>query len=165
LSSPRSSLVDRAEAIGRLVENVLLAVLLTGLIGLASYQILLRNVFAAGLPWADGLVRLAVLWLAAIGAVAATRDRRHIEINLIARALPDALRRLVAAGVNGFAAGVTGFLAWQSGRFVADSRAFEDTLLGDWPAWHFQLVLPVAFALMAWRFALACVSALRGRGV
>jgi TRAP-type C4-dicarboxylate transport system permease small subunit len=48
---------------------------------------------------------------------------------------------------------ICGFLAWQSWRFVLDSRAFGDQLLGGWPAWIFQIILPVGFALIAYRYA------------
>ena len=57
--------------------------LFTAILGLSTTQIVLRNFFASGLFWADELVRLLVLWLAVAGALAATRDRRHIAIELI----------------------------------------------------------------------------------
>ncbi len=47
----------------RWIENLLLVGLLGGLVLLASAQIVLRNFFSTGLTWADGLVRLMVLWL------------------------------------------------------------------------------------------------------
>ena len=46
------------------VEDILLALLLTAMIGLAALQILLRNLFNLGLAWADPTLRLLVLWVA-----------------------------------------------------------------------------------------------------
>lgn len=127
--------------------------------GLSGTQIVLRNVFSSGLFWADELVRLLVLWLAVVGALAATRDRRHIAIELLVRTLPALPQRIARSGVAIFAAGISATFAWQSLRFVSDSREFGDTVLGDWPAWCFQLVLPLGFALIAWRFFSSAVAA------
>lgn len=133
--------------------------LFAALLGLSGTQIVLRNVFSSGLFWADELVRLIVLWLAVVGALAATRDHRHIAIELIVRALPDLLQRMTRSFVAVFATGVAGLFAWHSYRFVMDSREFGDTVLGDWPAWYFQLILPVGFALIAWRFLTSALAA------
>ncbi len=144
---------------GRWCENLLLVLLFAAILGLSTTQIVLRNFFASGLFWADELVRLLVLWLAVVGALAATRDRRHIAIELIVRALPEFLQRMTRSVVGLFAAAVAGVFAWQSWRFVVDSREFGDTVLGDWPAWYFQLILPLGFALIAWRFLTTAIGA------
>jgi TRAP-type C4-dicarboxylate transport system permease small subunit len=57
---------------------------------------------------------------------------------------------------------VSAALAWFSWAFVGDSREFGDLLLGDVPAWWLQAIMPVAFALMAWQFAMAAVERARG---
>ena len=46
--------------------------------------------------------------------------------------------------------------------FVQTSRAFEDVLLGNTPAWILQSVLPIGFGLIAWRYALYTVRELFG---
>ena len=56
--------------------------------------------------------------------------------------------------VDLFTAIVTGILAWYSAQFVLDSYEFGDRLLGTWPAWAFQLILPIGFALIAYRYTL-----------
>jgi TRAP-type C4-dicarboxylate transport system permease small subunit len=152
----------RAEAAGRWVENLLLAVLFGGLVLLAVAQILLRNVWSVGLPWADGLVRIVVLWLAILGAVAAARDHKHIAINLTQRYLPAALQRPAAIAADAFAAIVCGFLSWYSVVFVMESRSYGDLLLSDWPAWIFQAVMPIGFGLIAYRYALRCAGRVLG---
>ena len=153
--------LERAERAGRWIENALLVSLLAGLVALASAQILLRNVFSIGSPWADGLVRLIVLWLALVGAVAASRDRRHIAINLADRYLPERFMHPVNVIVDAFTALVAAVLAWFSLRFVLDAREFGDVLLGGLPAWWFQVILPIGFALIAYRYVLRVVARLR----
>jgi C4-dicarboxylate transporter, DctQ subunit len=151
----------RAERWGRRVEDLLLTLLLLGLVLLASGQIVLRNVFSVGVLWADGLVRLLVLWLALIGAIAASRDQKHIAVDALARVAPPLARRLAAVLSSLFTSAITGILAFYSWRFVADSRAYGDTLLSDWPAWICELILPLGFALISYRYLVRAARQLR----
>jgi TRAP-type C4-dicarboxylate transport system permease small subunit len=135
------------------VENLLLAAVLALMIGLAAAQVLMRTVLDSGLPWADEALRILVLWAAMLGAIAASRDNVHLRIDLLSRFLPAAWRRLSAVVVDLFAAAVAAILAWQSWRFVADSREFGDLVLGGAvPAWAVQLILPTAFVLITYRY-------------
>lgn len=142
----------RAERLGRWLENALLAFVLFLMIGLAASQVFMRGVLGSGLPWADEALRLLVLWAAMLGAVAASRDNVHLRIDLLSRFLPLSWRRVTAVLVDLFAASVSAVLAWQSWRFVAESREFGDQVLGTLPAWTVQLILPTAFALIAYRY-------------
>lgn len=144
--------LGRAERIGRWLENALLLAVLVAMIGLAAAQVGLRVLFSAGVPFGDEALRLLVLWAAMLGAVAASRDDVHLRIDLLSRFLPPRGKAAAAALVDLFAAGVAGVLAWYSWRFVLDTRAYGDQLLGGLPAWPFQLVLPLAFVLIAYRY-------------
>ncbi len=151
--------VDRA---ARSLETWLIVAILSGLILLGAAQIVLRNFFSIGFAWGDGLARLAVLWLGLLGALAATRDGRHIAIGVAARFLPRTLQIAAAVTANAFAAAVSAALAWYAWSFVNDSREFGDTLLGDLPAWWLQSIMPIAFALMAWQFVVQAIKRWRG---
>ena len=162
IEPPRRSWLLRVEAAGRWLEDSLLVGLFAGLTLLAVLQIVLRNLGFAGFLWGDGLVRVGVLWIALLGAVAASRDDKHIAVDLARRLLPARFWRLVSIVVDAFTATVCGFLAYYSWVFVHDSRAYGDTMLGDWPAWLFQLILPVAFALISYRYTLGCLRHIAG---
>jgi len=45
--------------------------------------------------------------------------------------------------------------------FVGESREFGDKLLGELPAWPFQSILPVAFALIGYRYVILSLRQLR----
>ncbi|MEZ5565797.1 MAG: TRAP transporter small permease [Gammaproteobacteria bacterium] len=145
----RGGLIER---VSRWIETALLTAILLAMIGLASAQVLLRGSVGGSLAWADETLRLLVLWAAMIGAVAASRDNVHLRIDFLSRFLSPGNRRVAAVVVNLFAAGISAILAWQSLRFVNGSREFDDQVLGDWPAWPFQVVLPIAFMLIAYRY-------------
>ncbi len=139
----------------------MLALLLGTLIVLAGGQIVLRNVFSIGLSWTDELLRILVLWLALTGALAASRGDRHIAIDLFSRFLPEDWVRYVTAVTSLFTALICAILAFQSWAFVSLSREFEDLLLAGLPAWPFQIILPVAFALMTVRYLIYAAAQLR----
>ena len=136
---------------GTAVENALLVLLLGAMMLLATAQIVLRLFFDAGIIWADELLKILVLWIALVGSVATSRNRRHLRIDLLSHYLPEHLARLPLVVVDAFAAAVCGVIAWHSARYLA--LAFGDTVLLGIPAWTVQGILPVAFGLMAWRFA------------
>lgn len=137
--------------------------LFAALLLLATSQIVLRNFFSAGIPWADSLVRVLVLWLALIGAIAASRDNKHIGIDVVVRSLPTAARHIVGGVICLFTAGIAAFFAWHSWRLVQDSREFGDVLVNGWPAWIMQLILPIGFGLIAYRYLVRSLQSLLGR--
>jgi TRAP-type C4-dicarboxylate transport system permease small subunit len=162
IEHPLRPWLSRLAAAGRWLEDSLLVGLFAALTLFAVLQIALRNLGLAGFVWADGLVRIGVLWIALLGAVAASRDQKHIAIDLARRLLPERFRRPISILVAAFTATVCAFLAYYSWTFVRDSRAFGDTLSGGWPAWLFQLILPVGFALISYRYAVGCVRSIAG---
>jgi TRAP-type C4-dicarboxylate transport system permease small subunit len=162
IEPPLRPWLTRIETAGRWLEDTLLVGLFAALTLLAVLQIVLRNLGLAGFVWADGLVRIGVLWIALLGAVAASRDQKHIAIDLARRLLPARFWRPISTVVAAFTATVCGFLAYYSWTFVRDSRAFGDTLFGDWPAWAFQLILPLGFGLISYRYALGCLRGVTG---
>ena len=144
------------------IENGLLVALLGFLIVFSFAQIVLRNVFSIGVTWGDGLTRVVVLWLALLGALAASRDGRHIRMNAFLQWLPPRLQVVVGVGSDLFAAVVSAALAYFAFEFVRQARSYGDVLLGQFPAWWFESIMPVAFALIAYRFLLHAL--LRERG-
>ena len=150
-------ILSRLERAGRYAENAALVILLGSLILLAVGQIVLREVFETGLFWADELIKLLVLWLAMVGSIAATRDNRHIRVDALSHLLPEKTVTVIRLVVDSFAAVVCGVIAWQSWRYLQLEIEFEDTVLIDTPAWVFHIIVPVAFALVCYRFAVNVV--------
>jgi len=120
-------------------------------------QIVMREAFGTGFGWADELVRLMVLWLALVGSVAACRENRHIRIDALSHVLPDVAVNVIRVLVDVFAAVVCGVIAVQAWRFLQIEIEYEDTVLVDTPAWAAHAIMPAAFALMSYRFAVASV--------
>ncbi|MCH8137047.1 MAG: TRAP transporter small permease [Proteobacteria bacterium] len=149
------SLLSRLDRVGRFSENTALVVLLSTMMLLAVAQIVLREVFSTGFIWADELIKLLVLWLAMVGSVAASRDNRHIRIDALSHILPDTAIKLTRILVDLFAVAVCAVIAWFSYQYLLLEIEFEDKVLIDTPAWIAHLIVPLAFAVISYRFAVS----------
>jgi TRAP-type C4-dicarboxylate transport system permease small subunit len=156
------SILGALERAGRAAEDTVLVIILTGMIFLAAGQIVLRNVFNTGFFWGDELLRMLVLWIAVAGAVAASRADKHINIAILNRFLPDGLNAFFKLLIDLFTAGICAVVAWFSVNFVRLSWEYEDVLLGQFPAWILQLVLPVGFGLISYRYVIHALKGLTG---
>lgn len=147
------------------VEDGVLALLLIAMIALAALQILLRASLGIGLAWVDPVLRIMVLWLGLLGALAASREDRHIAIDVLSRLAGPRLKAGLAAVTGLFTAGVCALIAWHGGRLVAmDLQAGVGGPAGV-PSWLFELVIPFSFGLIALRYlarALGSAAALVG---
>jgi len=162
--SKNLSRLDRA---GRMAEDTVLVIILSAMILLAAAQIVMRNFLNIGLIWGDEMLRMLVLWIAVAGAIAASRSDKHINIAVLDRYLPEKLELPVKVVIHLFTAVICGIVAWHSTQFVMTSREFGDILMGNVPAWIPQLIMPVGFGLICYRYTLFVLSELlrlAGRG-
>lgn len=136
------------------LEDLLLAVLLMGMVGLAMLQIVLRNFFGSSLTWIDPLLQVSVLWLGLLGAAAATRSGRHIAIDVLEPVLKGRMKTLLGSFANAAAAAVCAMVAWQSYLFMQLEREFPAEAVLGLETWMLQTVIPFSFGLMALRFVL-----------
>ena len=157
MSKAPTAIIDRLDQLGRLLENLALVTLLSGMIVLAVGQIVLREVFDTGVIWADELIKLMVLWLAMVGSIAASRDNRHIRIDVLSHVLPGVLVNVARIVVDLFAAAVCAVIAVQAWRYLQLEIEFEDQVLVDTPAWIAHVIVPLAFALTSYRFVILAV--------
>lgn len=143
------------------MEDTLLALLLGGMVLLAAAQIILRNGFESGLTWADPVLRVMVLWLGLLGALAASRDNKQIHIDLLVRVLPNRLRQLVDSLANLFTAAVSALVAGYGVRFVVMELEAGGEVVPGLPAWLAESVIPLAFGLIALRYLVHAALSLR----
>jgi TRAP-type C4-dicarboxylate transport system permease small subunit len=135
-------------------ENALLIGMLALMVSLAASQILLRNFFDISIHGADQMLRLLVLWVAFLGAIAASREGKHIHVDAIARWLPDRIKSAVVALTDLFTFVVCLVLAWQALRFMHSAQVSGEMAFGSLPVWVAELILPLGFTLIALRYGL-----------
>ncbi len=145
------------------LEDALLALMVAVMVFLAGSQILLRNLFDTGFAWADPVLRLLVLWVGLLGALAASRTDKHIAIDVFSRLLGPRSLAGARSVTSLFTAVVSGLIAYHGGRFVAMEREANVIGIGGMPAWLLELIIPLGFGLIAMRYLV--LFALRIRAV
>lgn len=160
------------EMIGR-VEGTLLVIFLSLMILMAFLQIILRNVFATGLTWGDSLVRNLVLWVGFIGATLATREGKHINIDVLSRWSPSLGRPLIDFITQWSSLLICGLLTVAALKFIKNESQMGTVSFLGIPSWIPEAILPVTFGLITFRFGLRSFKSLsmlikvgkrRGRG-
>lgn len=137
------------------LEYFVVVFLLTVMVGLAFLQIFLRIFFATGVLWGDPLLRHLVLWIALLGAAIATKERKHINIDVISRVLPDRGKVAIQALTDLFSTVICLLLIQASLKFIRDEFQVGSFAFLSIPTWAMAVIFPVAFGLIAIRFAIS----------
>ena len=140
------------------LETVLVTILLALMILAAFSQIVLRNFFATGIDWGDALVRYLVVWVAFIGAAIATREGKHITIDLLSRWLTGGGSIAIQALACFFSAVICGLLTLAAIKFIWFESQMGGTAFFKLPVWVPELIMPVTFGLMTLRFLMGMFS-------
>jgi TRAP-type C4-dicarboxylate transport system permease small subunit len=141
------------EIVGRL-EQILLGILLGTMILVAVIQIALRNVLSTGLAWGDQLVRNLVLWTGFIGAAVATREGKHISIDVVSRWISPKRKIDMEIITNGFSLLICALLTFAALKFVSNEIQMKSILFLGVPSWASEIILPVTLGVMTFRFCL-----------
>jgi len=133
-------------------EAAVICLLLIAMILLASVQIFLRIFYASGLVWADPLLRYMVIWAGLLGAAVATKQAKHISIDIISHLVPQQFLPWLQMLLNFFSASVCIILTSAAVKFVRDEALYGGRSILDIPSWELNIIYPLAFAIIAARF-------------
>ena len=146
--------------IHRFEDFALIGALVT-MLAIALMQIVLRNFFDSGVLWAETFARVLVLWLAMLGAMVATREQNHINIDVLSRYLsviPLKITRVLTA----FAATVIcGLASYHSYQFVLFEYEDATIAFAQVPNWVCQGIIPFGFGVMSLRFLIQSFNTVR----
>ncbi len=134
------------------LEEILLGSFLIFMVLLGFIQILFRNVLSVGLYWIDPLLRHSVLWVALLGASVATRENRHISIDILSEKLGHKSRSYLQGGLNLFAAVICLILVRPAIRFVQEEYEVGKILAFNIPIWVSQSIIPLMLTVLGLRF-------------
>jgi len=144
LNSARTALL-------KLEDFILIGMLFTAIV-LAVLQIFLRNFFDSGLVWGDVLLRIIVLWIGMFGAMYASRNNEHINIEIGLKYLSKKVKPYVQAVVFLFTAAVCGIVAWYSVGFILIEYEDGTLAFSKIPVWVTEVIIPIAFINIALRY-------------
>jgi TRAP-type C4-dicarboxylate transport system permease small subunit len=136
------------------IEGVILAMNLLTMLLVAAFQVAMRNFFDLGFIWADILVRILVLWVGLMGASLATHQSRHLSIDVVTKFMPKRAAQLLKLLVRIFALVVCILLAQASWDYIIMQQESGEASLFGMPIWITEVVIPVAFILIATHFSI-----------
>jgi TRAP-type C4-dicarboxylate transport system permease small subunit len=146
------------------VEQTLIVTFLGFMILIAFLQIVLRNFFITGLDWGDSLLRNLVLWIGFIGATLATREGKHINIDAVSRWLPPLGKNVVTLITHLFSFSICCLLTYAALKFIKNEAQMGNRTFLSLPAWVPEMILPMTFGLMSFRFGLRSIKNLSEMG-
>ena len=148
------NLLDRF--LGR-IELFMVILLILVMVFMAFAQVIMRNLFSAGIIWGDIFLRHLVLWVGFIGASIAAREARHINIDALNRILPAKVKPFIKIVID-LVTAVTCFILAKAGYvFMMLEKDAGSTLFREVPSWWFELIIPLGFGLIGLRFLMRMV--------
>ena len=134
-------------------DSVLIGLLLL-MVLIAVFQIFLRNLFDSGIRFGDELIRVLVLWISLMGAMVASRNNSHVNIDLISRYLPGPIKKISTVLVGFFTSFICAVMSYFSFNFVMMEKANGVIAFAGIPVWVCQSIIPVSFAVISFRYLL-----------
>lgn len=147
----------------RRVEEAILVAALAFATILPLIDLIGRHFGGFHVPASGAYVQQLTLWLAFVGGLAATSENAHLTLSTAEFFEEGAWRRRSRLFAYSIAAAVVAVLAYSSWQVVAANRIDPRILPIGIPQWVSELIMPIAFGLMAIQFALGASEKWRGR--
>ena len=93
-------------------------------------------------------VRYIVIWLAFLGAAAASREKQHIVIEILPKILPPVPKRILEIFAIIVSTVISSLLAWVAFRFLLNERTLGTEGVLGMPAWWLETIIPIGFLLI-----------------
>lgn len=139
------------------LEDVLVIFLLFSILVIAVIQIILRNIFDSGIIWGDSLVSILVLWLSLTASIVASRQNKHIKIDVLTQYMPDIYKIYIKKSGQLFASIVCFCISYYSFVFISGEFMLGEYAFAKIPVWLTESIIPLAFFLMGIRYFLQSV--------
>jgi len=134
-----------------ILEDAIASLALFVMVVLPLAEIVSRRAFSRGIPGSGPIVQHLTLWVGFLGAAIAARDGKLLALATGTFIPPGLWRRAADIFAAAFGACAAVMLAWGGWQMVMIEREAGTNIGADIQAWVAQLVLPIAFALIAAR--------------
>lgn len=112
------------------------------------------NTILGYVDWTEPLVRLLVLWITFLGASLITKDNKHIKIDIMSAILPARWLHVRELILSLACIIIAVFMIKASIGYVKTEMNFGGYIFLKLPVWVGQLIIPVGFSLLLFRFVL-----------
>jgi len=112
------------------------------------------NTVLGYVDWTEPLVRLLVLWITFLGASLITRDNKHIKIDIMSAILPPRWLPFRELILSLACIVITVLMIKASIGYIKTEMNFGGYIFLKLPIWIGQLIIPIGFSLLLFRFIL-----------
>ena len=145
------------------VELGTLLLLTASMMVVGMLQVIMRDFFHTGLDWADVFLRHTVLWAGMLGATLTTQSGRHLCVDALIRVMKGWGQRATCILLDVASCFICLILVAVSIVFLKqEAAAAAEPLFWGLQRWQLQVIFPISFALMSYRFLLASLRGLCG---
>ena len=141
----------RPVAIASVLEDAVASLALLVMVLLPLLEIVVRRAFGRGVPGSGPIVQHLTLWVGFLGAAMAARDGKLLALATGTFIPPGPWRRASDNLAAAFGAWSAIVLAWGGWQMASIEREAGTTIGAGIPTWITQIVLPIAFVLIAAR--------------
>lgn len=121
---------------------------------LAFINVVLRYVFDMSLTWAGELTNYLFIWSALFGAAYGFKKGVHISVTILLNLFPSGVAKAFMILANIITVVYLGTISYYGYELILMLQDFEEMSVDlEIPMWIPHLVLPIAFALAAYRVA------------
>ena len=110
------------------------------------------NILMGHVDWTETLVRLLVLWITFLGASLLAGDNKHIKIDLMSNVLPNRWIPFLEVILSIALVCITALMTHASISYLKMEMDFGGNIFLHIPNWIGQLILPMGFFLLFFRF-------------
>ena len=134
------------------LEEIFLVILMIAAVAIVAAQVITRYVLKVSLPWSEEIARYMFLWLTWVGASYATKERKHVNIDIIYEKLPQAGKKvctIISTVVWLIFLGMMFYLSFRLTRSVASGG--QVAVGSGIPMWIPYASIPTGMGLMLFR--------------
>ena len=134
------------------LEEVFLVILMIAATLLVAAQVVTRFILKVPLPWSEEIARYMFLWLTWVGASYATKERKHVRIDIIYEKLPVKGKKICTAISTVIWIVFLAVMVYLSVRLTASVASGGQIAVGSGiPMWIPYASIPVGMGLMLFR--------------
>lgn len=145
------------------LEEIFLVILMTAATTIVAAQVITRYLLKVPLPWSEEVARYMFIWLVWVGAAFATKERRHISIDVLVSRLPAAGRKVCSVISTLVWIGFLVCMAYLSFKLTKSVFGGSQVAVGSGiPMWIPYAAIPTGMTLMLFRLLQNCYFDLTG---
>ena len=144
------------------LEEIFLVILMIAATLLVAAQVVTQFILKVPLPWSEEIARYMFLWLTWVGAAYATKERKHVRIDIVYEKLPEAGKKICTVISTVIWIIFLAIMVYLSVRLTRSVASGGQIAIGSGiPMWIPYASIPVGMGLMLFRLIQNSVKDLR----